>query len=239
MGSLWGRPLLGGLCQRGVAAELDIPAGKASLAVESWHSVLSTHSQLSWSLKDTSGLTSTSLCFPKATDKPGTLGLISQSPSKLLTEINGVFMGAPLSVSTLFSLSCGIYFKVGSWANQSRSFLNTASSGVLQLQQPILPKSSREISTSRNLWLPGDHCIHFCLLLDTDTSTFHKEFPTGECHPGFPGMGQGWGITASLGGEPDLMERQWNQSSPALGLLSPSCCWHLPHTMAFLCKPLL
>lgn len=57
----WGRPLLGGLCQRGVAGELDNCAGKASLAVESWHSVLSTHSQLNWSLKDTSGLTSTSL----------------------------------------------------------------------------------------------------------------------------------------------------------------------------------
>lgn len=42
----WGRPLLGGLCQRGVAAELGNRAGKASLAAESWHSVLSTHSQL-------------------------------------------------------------------------------------------------------------------------------------------------------------------------------------------------
>lgn len=129
----WARPLLGGLCQRGVAGELGNSAGRASLAVESWHSVLSTHSQLNWSLKDTSGLTSTSLCFPKAIDKPGTLAAISQSSSKLLTEVNGVFMGTPLSVSTLFSLSCGIYFQAGSWANQSRSFLKTASSGVLQL----------------------------------------------------------------------------------------------------------
>lgn len=71
--------------------------------------------------------------LPKAIDKPGTLAPISQSSPKLLTEINGVFMGAPLSVSTLFSLSCGIYLKVGSWANQSRSFLRTASSGVPHL----------------------------------------------------------------------------------------------------------
>lgn len=128
----WGRPLLGGLCQRGVAGELDNRAGRASLAVESWHSVLSTHSQLNWSLKDTSGLTSTSLCFPKAIDKPGTLAQISQSSSKLLTEINGVFMGTPLCFNFVL-IELGIYFQAGSWANQNRSFLKTASSGVLQL----------------------------------------------------------------------------------------------------------
>lgn len=62
--------------------------------------------------------------------------------------------------------------------------------------------------------MPGDRCIHSCLLLGIGTFAFHEQFPTGKHSSlAFPAWGTS-GDPLSPGEELDLVGRQRTQSSP-------------------------